>query len=33
MRDSVMMQFTSFIDNELKKYRDKVEEFNKNRDR
>lgn len=28
-----MLQFTSFVDNELKKYRDKVEEFNKNQDR
>ena len=31
--DSVMLEFTSFIDNELKKYRAKVEEFDKNHDR
>ena len=31
--DSVTLEFTSFIDNELKKYRAKVEEFDENHDR
>ena len=31
--DSTTLEFTSFIDNELKKYRAKVEEFDENHDR
>ena len=31
--DSVTLEFTSFIDTDLKKYRGKVEEFNENLDR